>query len=245
MLIEEAWKECRMIRTRVSILDDHQSIIDGYVMRLGQIPEIELGGTANFGVGLEPMLAELPDRRPAPRRTCVTSPQNVNPYPILHVIPKLLDRYVNLNVLVISMYAQPTLVRAVMEAGASGYLLKDDYGSIRELGFIVQSVATGGIHFSQSIYQDLFKRKALDLVLTSRQLEVLSLAAAYPEAASGELAVRLGIAHSTLRNLLSDAYLRLGVRNRAGAVVKARHMGLITPFVPSMQPEDLQDTPAS
>lgn len=233
-----------MTRTRVSILDDHQSIIDGYVMRLSQIPEIELGGTASFGVDLEPMLAEHPTDVLLLDVHVPTSPQNVNPYPILHVIPKLLDRYVDLNVLVISMYAQPTLVRAVMETGASGYLLKDDYGSIRELGFIVQSVATGGIHFSQSIYQDLFKRKALDLILTNRQLEVLSLAAAYPEAASGELAVRLGIAHSTLRNLLSDAYLRLGVRNRAGAVVKARHMGLITPFVPSMQPEDLQDTPA-
>ncbi len=42
---------------RISILDDHQSIIDGYHHRLGKVPDIEVVGTATFGEELEPMLA--------------------------------------------------------------------------------------------------------------------------------------------------------------------------------------------
>jgi DNA-binding CsgD family transcriptional regulator len=54
--------------------------------------------------------------------------------------------------------------------------------------------------------------------------------AAFPDATTGELARHLGIANSTLRNLLSEAYVRLDVRNRAAAVAKARQTGLITPL---------------
>lgn len=236
-----------MAKTRVSILDDHQGIIDGYVMRLGQVPEIELAGTANFGVDLEPMLAEHPTDVLILDVHVPTGPQNINPYPILHAIPRLLDTYADLSILVISMYAQRTLVKAVMDAGASGYVLKDDYGAIREIGAIVQSVANGGIYFSQTVYQDLSRRRGQepDLVVTARQREVLSLCAAYPDDSSSELAAQLGIARSTLRNLMSDAYLRLDVRNRAGAIAKARHLGLITPFPPALQPEDLREARAS
>jgi DNA-binding NarL/FixJ family response regulator len=41
----------------------------------------------------------------------------------------------------------------------------------------------------------------------------------------------MGIANSTMRNLLSGSYIRLNVRNRATAITKARQLGLITPEV--------------
>lgn len=71
--------------------------------------------------------------------------------------------------------------------------------------------------------------------LTPRQLEVLSLSAALPDLSSAQLAQRLGIAASTLRNMMSEAYLRLGVHNRAAAIAKARQLGLITPYPPDPQ----------
>ena len=69
---------------------------------------------------------------------------------------------------------------------------------------------------------------------SGRQLEALSLCAAYPDATTAELAGMLGVAHSTLRNLLSGAYLRLNVRSRTAAVAKAKRLGLITPPEPTM-----------
>ena len=65
--------------------------------------------------------------------------------------------------------------------------------------------------------------------LTPRQIEVLSLCAAYPDAMTSELAEKLNVANSTIRNLLSSAYLRLGVRSRAAAVARAQQLCLIVP----------------
>jgi len=47
------------------------------------------------------------------------------------------------------------------------------------------------------------------------------------------LAQQMSIGHSTARNLLSVAYLKLEVRSRAAAVTKARQLGLITPEPPT------------
>jgi DNA-binding CsgD family transcriptional regulator len=38
------------------------------------------------------------------------------------------------------------------------------------------------------------------------------------------------IAHSTFRNLLSEAYLKLGIHSRSAAIAKARQLGLISPL---------------
>jgi DNA-binding CsgD family transcriptional regulator len=64
-------------------------------------------------------------------------------------------------------------------------------------------------------------------------MELLSLCAAYPDASTADLAQMMSISNSTVRNLLSNLYLRLGVHSRTAAVEKARAMGLITPRPPS------------
>ncbi len=220
-------------KIRVAILEDHQSTIDGYLYRLKEVPQIEVVGTVMFGIELEPLLAEHPADVVLLDVNVPTAPDNPNPYPILHLIPELLQKYASLTVLVISMLTERLLIEAVMEAGASGYILKDDSAAIRELGAIILSVASSGIYLSEQAHRQLFKRQPNEdkPTLTRRQLETLSLAAAYPEASMAELATKLGVTPSTLRNLLSGAYLRLGVNNRAVAVAKARKLGLITPEV--------------
>lgn len=227
-------------KIRVTIIEDHQSIIDGYVYRLRENPEIEIVATAMFGEALEPILAEHPTDVLIADINVPTSQDNTNPYPILHLIPKLLQKHPDLNILVISMYNKPTIIQTVMEAGASGYILKDDVATIQDLAKVVPMVAKGGIHLSKPAFEQLFKRAHLESPLTARQLEALSLCAAYPDASSGELAGRLGIANSTLRNLLSGAYLHLKVHSRAAAILKATQLGLIAPFTPT---EDEKTTP--
>lgn len=218
-------------KIHVTILDDHQSIIDGYLFRFEKNPEIEVVATANFGEEIEPILAKHPTDVLILDVQVTTAPDNPNPYPILHLIPKALQQYPNLSILVISMHNQMTLIKAVMDAGASGYIFKDDIKTIEELGNVIQAVAKGGIHLSQYAYQQLFRKLPKDSTPTQRQLEALSLCASYPGATTAELATQLGIANSTMRNLLSEAYLRLDVRNKTSAIAKARHLGLITPEI--------------
>ncbi len=226
-------------KIRVVIMDDHQSIVDGYLYRLEKTPQIEVTGVANFGEELEPLLARYPTDVALLDVNVPISPTNSSPYPILHAIPQLLQTYPDLSALVISMHAERSLIKALMEVGVSGYILKDDLYTLRELGAVILAVARGGIRFSQ-VALDLLLRYSSSAsgpdALSARQLEALSLCAAYPNQSINDLARQMSLAASTMRNMLSDAYVKLGVNNRGAAIIKAREMGLITPIVSATQP---------
>lgn len=224
-------------KIRVTILDDHQSIVDGYIYRLEKDPQIKVAATINFGDELEPTLAEHPTDVLLLDVNVPTSNENRNPYPIMYAIPKLLQIYPALNILVISMHAERGLIRAVMESGASGYILKDDQATVRDLASVVKTIGAGGVHFSQialELYTKYLYTENNNLP-TPRQLEVISLCAAYPDYSSAELSNKMSVGNSTVRNLLSAAYLKLGVHNRAAAIAKARQLGWITPNQPEQQ----------
>lgn len=221
-------------KINVAILDDHQSIVDGYVHRLSQSPLIEVVATLNFGDQLEPTLAKFPTDVLLLDISVPVSTENSNDYPILHLIPKLMQLYPHMNILVISMFAERGLIRGTMEAGANGYILKDDRSTLVDLANVVLTIAGGGIHLSQKAHQ-LFLSDQLNRTgntLSLRQLEALSLCAAFPDALTTELSQEMAVANSTFRNLLSGAYIKLNVRTRTAAISKARSLGIITPFAP-------------
>jgi two-component system nitrate/nitrite response regulator NarL len=223
-------------KIRVAILDDHQGIIDGYLYRLSGAPDIDVVATMLYGQELEPILAQKKIDVLLLDVHVPTGPNNPNPYPILHLIPMIVQVYPEIAILVISMHAQRTLIHAVVDSGARGYILKDDQSSIRDLSNVVRTLANEGIYLSEQAYQQLRKRYTgeLDQPLSTRQMEALSLCAAYPDASTNDVARMMNIAPSTLRNLLSNGYLKLNVRTKAAAVVRARQLGLITPNLPQL-----------
>lgn len=211
------------------ILEDHHSIIDGYLYRLKENPHIRVVGAISYGEQLEPILDQTPVQVLMLDVQVPISSTDSNPYPILHLLPELILTYPDLNILVITMHTQPILIESLVEKGVNGIIFKDDSESIKKLAKIVALIAGGGVYFSKAAKQIILDVDAslTKPVLSVRQREVLELCAAYPESTSADLANRLGIADSTLRTLLSKAYLRLGVRNRAAAVLKAQKNGLI------------------
>ncbi len=227
-------------KIRVAILDDHLGMIDGYCYRLSSAEDIEVVATATYGEAIETLLAEnqvdvlfLDVAVPATK-------SDSTPYPILYVIPKFQSTYPNMSILIISMHASRALIKAVLEAGASGYILKDDQESIRNLASIVRLVAGGDIYLSPQASELLKKRQTggLASTLTSRQLEALSICASYPDLTLDEMAKKMSIAGSTMRNLLSAVYIKLGVGNKAAAIAAARDFGLVdtkNPTPPSLK----------
>lgn len=217
-------------KIRVAILDDHLSVIYGHMHALAQAPNIEVVGTAQVGEDLEPLLAAHPTDVLLLDIGVPTSVENRNPYPVVHLLPRLLERYPTLAILIISMHGERAFVQSMLEGGASGYILKDDGAAIADLPAIIRSVANGGIYLSEHARQAITKRKTAptEQLLTQRQLEALSLCMAYPHETTAELARRLGVQNSTCRNLLSMAYVRLGVNSRAAAIAKAQQMGFLT-----------------
>ncbi len=218
-------------KIRIAILDDHQSIIDGYLFRLDRRPDMEVVGTAGYASDLQPLIREKPVDVLILDLNVPTAPNNPEPFPILQIIPELLAIRPELALMVISMFAERPLSQALVKAGISSYILKDDRESIAHLPTIVQRLMQGDLYFSEAVRNQLSKQSTpLEELLTPRQLEVLSLAAAHPDWSRSDLADHLKVSASTARNLLSNAYLRLDVPNLAAAIARARQLGLITPL---------------
>jgi|SRR5690349_1269105 len=217
-------------KIRVSILDDHQSIVDGYRFRLGNSTRVNIVSAMSYGEELQPTLVKIPTDVLILDISVPASESNPNPYPILYEIPSLLQQFPNLVILVISMHMERGMIRAVMEAGASGYILKDDQPTLRDLENVVISVFNGGIHLSRQANDALLRGTTGDeSLLSKRQREALSLCLSYPDSSTADLAKKMSISNSTVRNLLSGSYIKLGVRSRNAAVTKARQLGLISP----------------
>jgi two-component system nitrate/nitrite response regulator NarL len=229
---------------QVAILDDHQSIIDGYLYRLQKVPSIEVVLTCNYGCILEDEIKNHQiDVLLLDVGVPISEDKLCTPTPTLSLISSLLRKYPKLAVLPISMHTERSIIKATVEYGASGYVFKDDRASIFELGQIIMSIANGGMYFSKEAHNILMKGNSSQApLLTSRQVEVLGLIVAYPELTSAEAARKLNIANSTLRNLLSNAFQRLEVPNRNAAIIKAQQLNLV-PTASQKAPnlEKLQD----
>ncbi len=215
-------------KVKVAILEDHQSTIDGYIHRLSDFPNIQIVGSCLFSDCLLQLLRDKPTDMLILDINVPISENNRNIQPIHQLLNHLKAEFPDLIILVISMHSQRAMIKNVLQAGTSGYILKDDYDSIRNLGMIIETLASGGNFMSNRVSDIFFRGHAEDFTLTPRELEVLSVCAAYPDESTADLGDRLEIANPTVRNFLHKIYLKLQVHGRTAAILKAQEMGLIS-----------------
>lgn len=218
-------------KIKVAILDDHQPIIDGYVFRLNDHPQIEIVATARYGNQLDSMLENHLIDVLILDVEIRNDQESEAHFPTPHAIPRLLKIYPYLKILIISMHNHRILIKNLLDYGASGYILKDDYELINQLGDVIVSTYHGEMTISNDPYQSLKEKFAkTDFPkLTPREFETLSLIFVKPDDLLIDLAEELGIAASTLRNSLSKIYLKLGVNSQLAAILKAQDLGLLPP----------------
>jgi DNA-binding NarL/FixJ family response regulator len=134
------------------------------------------------------------------------------------------------RVLILTTYDTDRDVLPAIEAGATGYLLKD--APRDELLRAVRSAAQGDAVLSPSVAARLMNRFRAPGAgpLSQRELEVLELVAA--GATNREAAARLFISEATVKSHLMNIYAKLGVSDRAAAVGEAFNRGLLTPEAP-------------
>jgi DNA-binding NarL/FixJ family response regulator len=120
-------------------------------------------------------------------------------------------------------------VLSAIEAGATGYLLKD--APRAELLRAVRAAARGEAVLSPSVATRLMGRVRSPAQdegpLSQRELEVLQLVAG--GSTNREAAARLFISEATVKTHLLHIYAKLGVSDRAAAVAEAFNRGLMTP----------------
>jgi DNA-binding NarL/FixJ family response regulator len=127
-------------------------------------------------------------------------------------------------VLVLTNYDSDGDILGAVEAGASGYLLKD--APPHDLIAAVRAAASGQSALAPAIAGRLMARMRTPQVsLSAREIEVLELVAA--GAANGEVAARLHISEATVKSHLVHVFSKLGVASRTAAVSTARSLGML------------------
>jgi DNA-binding NarL/FixJ family response regulator len=121
-------------------------------------------------------------------------------------------------VLVLTTYDSESDILQALDAGASGYLLKD--APPEQLFAGIRSVASGTPVFGPSVAAMLTRRESSsESRVTEREVEVLELLA--DGLGNRELARALFVSEATVKSHLSHIYAKLGVDTRAGAVAAA------------------------
>ncbi|MCK0112742.1 response regulator transcription factor [Ornithinimicrobium sp. F0845] len=128
-------------------------------------------------------------------------------------------------VLILTTYDHDADIVRAVEAGASGYLLKD--ASPEAIADAVAAAARGETVLASGLAQRLVSRMRApaEPTLTPRELEVLRLVA--QGASNRAIAKALFVSEATVKTHLVHAYEKLGVDNRTGAVTVARERGLL------------------
>jgi DNA-binding NarL/FixJ family response regulator len=139
-------------------------------------------------------------------------------------------------VLVLTTFGEDEVLWGAIEAGAAGFVLKDS--SAEDLITAVRAVAGGGAWFDPAVaprvlerYRQLVAPAARDAarldLLTDREHAVLRLMAR--GATNAEIAGSLYVAEATVKTHVGSIFGKLGVRDRAGAIVFAYDHGVVSP----------------
>jgi len=138
------------------------------------------------------------------------------------------------RVIILSMHATEEYVSQALQAGASGYLLKD--ASVAELELAIRAVARGETYLSPAISKtviDEYVRRVGSApaspaaVLTPRQREILQLLA--EGHSTKQIAHGLGVSVKTVETHRAQLMDRLSIHDLAGLVRYAIRVGLVTP----------------
>jgi len=200
------------------IVDDHPVVRDGLRGMFTADPRFEVLGEAGDGAEaiaagekLQPDVI-LMDLR-MPRTDGVTA------------IKELAKRGVPARILVLTTYDTDSDVLPAIEAGATGYLLKDS--PREELFRAVEAAARGQAVLSPAVATRLMgqMRQPASEPLSQRELQVLELIA--QGSTNREAAKALFISEATVKTHLLHVYAKLGVNDRAAAVATAFSRGYL------------------
>jgi DNA-binding NarL/FixJ family response regulator len=204
---------------RVIVADDHPVVREGLRAMLDAEPDLDVVGEAASGEEAVVLAARLrPDvvlmdlRMPGTDGVAATG---------------RITAAGDSRVLVVTTYDTDADILRAVEAGATGYLLKDT--PRRELADAVRSAARGETVLAPPVARKLVSRVRLPPVdaPTRRELEVLAEVAR--GLSNGEVGRQLHISEATVKTHLVRVFEKLGVSDRTAAVTTAISQGLLPP----------------
>ena len=221
----------------VLVVDDQSMVREGFAALLGAQPDIEVLGTAGDGQEAVDTVRKLAAQHRAP--DVVLMDVRMPRLDGIEATKVLLAEEPAPKVLVLTTFDLDDHIYAALRAGASGFLLK--HAPAAELLHAVRVVAAGEALLAPEVTQRLIahylatgpvpmpdgERPAALTALTPREIEVLRLVAR--GLSNREIAEELVVVEQTAKTHVSRVFAKLGLRDRAQAVVLAYETGLVRP----------------
>lgn len=203
----------------VFIVDDHAVLVEGIYALLQQEPDIDVVGYASTGYNcLHFFSSEKAD--------IVLLDISLPDISGLDLCKQLLVSQPEIKVLALTTYGQTTYVKKMMEAGASGYLLKNSGRT--EIVAAIREVANGMTYLSFEVAQLMkaaTRQEQQFPVLTRREKEILkSISEGNTNAQTAE---RFYISIDTVDTHRKNLYAKLQVSNTAQLIRRAMELGLL------------------
>ncbi|HEY8478313.1 MAG TPA: response regulator transcription factor [Spirillospora sp.] len=214
-------------KTRILVVDDQTVVREGLVLLLELLPDLEVAGSCGDGEQALAMVAELKpdvvlmDLR-MPRMDGVEATRRIR------------EEHPEVEVVVLTTYADDESIFAALRAGARGYLTKD--AGADEIARAVNAVRGGAAQLDPAVQRRLVEavaagerpgRPAPDVLpdgLTRREAEVLTLIA--KGRSNSEIAADLFISEATVKTHINNLFAKANLRDRAQAVRYAYRHGL-------------------
>jgi DNA-binding NarL/FixJ family response regulator len=194
----------------VAIVDDHQLFRSGLHFILENEPDIEVLIESSNGKQFLDSLKEIkPD--------VVLMDINMPEMDGVQASKSAIEKYPDLNILVLSMYSDIEYYNTMIDIGVKGFILKDIEN--KELATAIRKVFNGGNYFSQELLLRLIKNKPDSdaIELTNREKEVLELIC--QGYSNQEVSEKLFISQRTVERHRSSLLFKTNSKNSISLVV--------------------------
>ncbi|MEX0761062.1 MAG: response regulator transcription factor [Dehalococcoidia bacterium] len=213
----------RKMPIKVIVVDDHPVVRRGLVSVLNAQPDIQVVGEAEDGAVALDQVRRL-------RPEVVLMDLQMPGMDGVEAIEKIRDDAPDTRIIILTTFETDNYIFRGVEAGASGYLLKD--ASSEELIEAIRAVQRGESPVEPRVASKILERLSTGSMaspeqetLSAREFEVLQLLAS--GATNKEIAEKLFLTENTTKSHLRHIYDKLGVRGRTQALLEASKRGLI------------------
>ena len=196
---------------RILLAEDQAMVRGALTALLGLESDIEVLGAAADG---ETAWRELQQLKPDVLVTDIEMPGLSG----LELAQRIQRHALPIKVVIVTTFGRAGFLRRALDAGVSGYLLKD--APAEDLAEALRKVHRGGRAIDPQLAMDAWSEAD---PLNDRERQVLRLAG--DGLSAGDIAAQLNLSHGTVRNYLSEAIGKLGVGNRIEAHRLARQKG--------------------
>ncbi len=201
---------------RVAVVDDHRIMIDGLERIIAESGIATLTGKAYSAAGCMRMLEAS---RPDVLMLDVGLPDGSG----MDLCPQIKEKYPEVEILMLTSYAEYTIISHLLDNGASGYILKNS--ASEEIIEGIRTVYSGKRFLSAEVDVLLRKGGRCGTELTRREYELLRLIT--DGLTSMEIADRMCLGFETIRSYRKNLHLKLNVHNTAELIKVALDMKLV------------------